>query len=126
MQKRIAILLLSIGLLSHTELHQLLKIPILVEHFREHRRLDGNISFFEFIKLHYHNIVVDDDYQRDQQLPFRDTECFGVTASNACEFFSVIVEICPPEEMTQQFHPYVENNKSRLALSGIFQPPRHT
>ncbi|MBI1342555.1 MAG: hypothetical protein GC171_06460 [Terrimonas sp.] len=75
MRKGTAFILLFSFLLSHTELHQFFKIPVLVEHFKEHRAEDPSITFFQFLKLHYNKIIEDADYQRDQQLPFRDAEC---------------------------------------------------
>ena len=75
MRKWVSILFLSIIVLSHSELHQLLRIPVLIDHFKEHKKEDPSITFIQFIKLHYDKIVVDDDYQRDQQLPFRDANC---------------------------------------------------
>lgn len=125
--KRIAgIFLLAIYMLSFAEFHNLLKVPVLFEHFREHRQLEPSISFFSFIKLHYLDpIVVDDDYQRDQQLPFRgDTHCCMVTGANACECLSLSVEIDKPAEATPEFHLYNEINKPQLISFDIFQPPR--
>lgn len=124
--KRIAgIFLLSIYMLSFAEFHNLLKVPVLFEHFREHRQLEPSISFFSFIKLHYLDpIVVDDDYQRDQQLPFRDTDCCMMTVANACECLPITVEISKPAETITEFHLFNEINKPRLISFDIFQPPR--
>lgn len=124
--KRIAgILLVSVYMLSFAEFHNLLKFPVFIAHLKEHRQQDPKISIWAFIKLHYlDRIVVDDDYQRDQQLPFRDTDCCAVTATSVCELYPFTVEIQPPAEMEIQFQSYIVNNKSRLALSDIFQPPR--
>ena len=102
-----------------------MKIPVFIAHLKEHRQLDPRISIWAFIKLHYLDpIVVDDDYQRDQQLPFRDTDCCAITATNVCELLPLTVDIQPPVELSKQFDLYIENNKSRLALFDIFQPPR--
>ena len=112
-------------MLSFAEFHNLLKIPILIEHFKEHRQLDAGISFWSFIKLHYVDPpIVDDDYQRDQQLPFRDTDCCLVTAANVCECFPIAVEIQPPSELPRKFNPYKEIKELRFAAFDIFQPPR--
>jgi hypothetical protein len=119
------ILLISIYLLSFAEFHNLLRIPVLVEHFKEHRQLDVEISFWSFIKLHYIDpLVVDDDYQRDNQLPFRDTDCCPVTSANVCECFLIAVEIQPPVELPRRFHPYKEIKEPRFTAFDIFQPPR--
>ena len=76
MKRTAGIFLLSIYIFSFAEVHNLVKIPVLFQHFKEHKQEDPSISFWDFIKIHYMDpIVVDDDYQRDQQLPFRDAGC---------------------------------------------------
>jgi len=35
---------------SFAEFHNLLKIPVLIEHFREHKQQDSNLSFYAFLK----------------------------------------------------------------------------
>lgn len=70
MKKLISILLLSLYLLSTTELYQLLKVPILIEHFMEHKKLNPDMTLEAFLKTHYDNPVKDADYKTDQKLPF--------------------------------------------------------
>ncbi len=121
-----SIFFLSIIMLSHSELHQLLRIPVLFEHFQEHRKEDPAITFLQFIKLHYDKIVVDDDYQRDQQLPFRDASC-SATATG------LIIDI-PPQHIKIEKQDYrFDADKVipiatvlylHLCTSTIFQPPR--
>lgn len=124
-RKLTGILLISVYMLSFAELHNLLKIPVLLEHFKEHKQEDPSISFWSFIKLHYFDpIVVDDDYQRDQQLPFRDTDCCIVTTASVCECLQVTVEIQPLSEQSKEFHLFNEINKPQFTSFDIFQPPR--
>jgi hypothetical protein len=58
-----------------TQVGQLLKLPILIEHYFEHKRIDKCIGFLEFIQMHY---LMDEsknpDYARDMQLPFKTVE----------------------------------------------------
>ncbi|SDD01331.1 hypothetical protein [Niabella drilacis] len=70
MRNWIAIGMLSLYLVSSTEAYQFLKIPILVEHFIEHRQEDPGMTLWAFLKMHYDNPVKDADYQTDQKLPF--------------------------------------------------------
>ena len=124
MRKGIAILALLVFLFSGTELHQLLKIPVLVQHLREHRRENPSITFFQFLKLHYEKIVVDDDYQRDQQLPFRDMDC-AITFNLVTETppSIIVFEEEPPVEQ-KVFHSKGIKAYSHQYLQDIFQPPR--
>jgi hypothetical protein len=110
---------------SFAELHNLLKIPVLFEHYKEHRQLEPAISFWSFIKLHYIDpIVVDGDYQRDQQLPFRDTDCCLMTTTSVCECLQIAVEIDTLSEIANEFHLFNEVNKPQFVSFDIFQPPR--
>lgn len=66
---------LSVYLISTTELGQLLKFPMLVEHYFEHKEKNPQINVMEFLALHYEgnhleNHPHDEDYEHDQQLPF--------------------------------------------------------
>lgn len=70
-KKFLAISFLFIYLFSTTELHQFLKIPVLFEHFSEHRSKDKSLSFLNFLYLHYKNNTKDSDYNRDLKLPFK-------------------------------------------------------
>ncbi len=68
-------LLLAAYVAAATPLGQLLKLPVLVEHFAEHRRENPDISVFGFVVLHYFSgNVRDADYERDMQLPFKSVD----------------------------------------------------
>ena len=62
--------MLSMYLFSTTELYQFLKIPILIEHFIEHKSQNEKMTFLNFLKMHYDNPVKDADFEKDQKLPF--------------------------------------------------------
>jgi len=70
MKKWVSVVLLALFLFSTTELYQLLKVPILVEHFMEHKKLNSEMTFEAFLKTHYDNPVKDADYKTDRKLPF--------------------------------------------------------
>ena len=72
MKKLIALTLLTVYLFSTTELYQLLKFPMLVEHFSEHKQKDNSITVWKFLCIHYaHGEVNDDDFDKDMKLPFK-------------------------------------------------------
>lgn len=67
-----AIFFLTVILLSQTPLQQVLRIPVLISHFKEHNTFQNGISFIDFIQLHYlGSHPADDDFDSDEQLPFR-------------------------------------------------------
>jgi hypothetical protein len=76
LKRLISISFVILFLCSNTEMGQLLKLPNLLHHFLEHQKehdADHNISFAEFIKIHYnddqHHQGKDD--QNHQNLPFK-------------------------------------------------------
>ena len=92
MRKRIAILFLSIYLCSTTEVHELLKIPVVFQHFIEHQQEDPQISVVQFLQIHYlQGNVKDKDYERDMQLPFKTAGEFF--ASSATPFVPLNAQI---------------------------------
>lgn len=56
-------------------LHELVKLKVLLVHFEESKKLDSQIGFIDFLKMHY---VTDDnnteDNSRDMELPFKSGE----------------------------------------------------
>jgi len=62
--KKAAYIFLAIYLLGATELSQLLKIPLLIEHYTEHKLDNGNLSLLSFMYMHY---VGDDGDTTDEQ-----------------------------------------------------------
>jgi hypothetical protein len=125
-KKITAIIFLSLYLFSATELRQLVKFPLLVQHYREHLALNHSITLIQFLCLHYNDkTVIDDDYAKDMQLPFKShDDCYSISfnAINT-NCFSVTVE-----------KPVIRNNKEHIIfnddfiysvfLSSIWQPPR--
>lgn len=69
-KKLISILFLSLYLVSTTEAYQLLKIPNLIEHYCEHKKLNPEMPLIAFLKTHYNHPVKDGDNGKDQKLPF--------------------------------------------------------
>ncbi|MBP2282807.1 hypothetical protein H4V97_001125 [Flavobacterium sp. CG_23.5] len=77
LRKTIAISFLLVFLCANTEMGQLLKLPNLIHHFLEHHDHDDNepnISFSDFIIIHYNNNQQHsdkDDHDNHQNLPFK-------------------------------------------------------
>lgn len=72
MRKAVSISFLFLYLTTFAPFREVLKLPILIEHFIEHRSADRSISFLAFLDMHYmHGSPKDADYDRDMQLPFK-------------------------------------------------------
>lgn len=77
-------LLLCLFTASATPVGELLKLPVLIEHLREHRRETPDMSLTAFFILHYFSgDVRDADYERDMQLPFKTVELPGLSLATA-------------------------------------------
>ena len=127
MKKAVAIFFLSVYMLSFSEMHQFLRIPVLIQHFIEHRHQDPSISLLSFLSLHYiHQFEMDEDHQRDEQLPFRHADCCAVTTNLSCECPANTVMELPVRtvETKNEFILHNEDSHSLLSVADIFQPPR--
>ncbi len=67
---------LIVFLFANTELHELVKIGVFIEHYTEHQKQNKDMGLLDFIILHYFSgNIVDDDYAQDMQLPFKTSDC---------------------------------------------------
>lgn len=57
---------------TNLQIMELVKLPLLLEHFKEHKQWDHDISFMDFMYLHY---IQDNnkygDVERDMEMPFK-------------------------------------------------------
>ena len=71
MKKFIAVLLLNVYLFSATDIKELLKIEVVIDHLHEHQMSDSSITLYQFLVMHYvTNDRNDNDNIQDSQLPF--------------------------------------------------------
>lgn len=126
-EKITASLLLAIYLFSATATRELLKLPVLAEHYYDHRKENKNIGFVAFLIMHYYTEDgTDKDAEEDNQLPFKSAE-HAATVS--------FISLTPPLSIEIVPNPESENNNSfgirndlflpSQYLAAIWQPPRH-
>ena len=128
MKKMFALFCISIYLISTTELSQLLKFPVLVEHYIEHKDVNPELTLIGFLEIHYNNHLedhpYDDDYLQDQKLPF-------IAQADVLSFFFVVSPVISFEIKDKLFpssrlkvssfeNAFSENR----FLSTIWQPPQ--
>lgn len=125
MKRILAISFLMLYVFTTTEIHQLLKLKSLVEHYHEHQTNNSSIGMIGFLQIHYGQAeVVDDDYEKDMELPFK-------SCSNSFISFQMIIPVVqhfiptPIKDLyiTQTFIP-VRSVLTPSYLSAIWQPPR--
>lgn len=125
MKKAVSIFLFSLYFFGSTDAYQLLKAPQFVEHYKYHRHINPELSFSDFLQIHYNGkLVVDDDFDKDMQLPFKTTQVeFSQTMNIIVPPVTNCVQTFPVFETTRylafnQVIPHFLNN------AAIFQPPR--
>lgn len=123
MKKLLAIFFLSLYLFSTTELFQLLKLPILFEHFVEHKAQD-NMSFTGYLIHHYGGHEPDADWETDMKLPFMQlSEVFSLSAS-VTPFFASFHFSRGVAPQTKCFFPLQDDDLLSCYLNTIWQPPK--
>ena len=72
MNKLVTFFLITVFLCANTSIGELLKVPNLVEHYKQHIQQASNssASFVDFIKDHYAKNT-DNDLEEHQNLPFK-------------------------------------------------------
>ena len=118
-------ILSAVFVFSATELHQLVRLPQLVEHFRAHKQEDPSMTLFGFLQLHYTaNHPMDNDDNDDSQLPFKTTEAIGhVDFSLSIGRFNLHTQPEFSAAVNQITHP--EGDPCHRVYA-VFRPPQET
>jgi hypothetical protein len=125
MRRANAISLLLLYFLVNTELRELVRLPILFEHFSEHKQRNKHVSFSDFIVLHYFSgHVKDADFERDQQLPFRGIHCEELSTPVGLPVESFEEPLPEISYATLKVGIYVSRFHSSLFQFTIWQPPK--
>lgn len=123
MRKIAALSFLLIYLSVNTELHQVFRLPVFFEHYFEHKKANENITFFNFIALHYSGDAVQHD-NRDHELPFNNNHCDELLISIALppdNFFESVINEFPVVDISiVRSSPFIPSS----VLFSIWQPPR--
>ncbi|MBD3748036.1 MAG: hypothetical protein IE931_00930 [Sphingobacteriales bacterium] len=127
LKKYLAILFAFTYLISMTELNQLLKFPLLIQHFAKHKIENPQLSVFGFLAIHYFNgNPHDEDYDQDMRLPFKsDNTCINILGlSTPSQYGSELKIILYPKEIKLNFPS--ETIYSSSFLQNIWQPPKNS
>ncbi|MBS1525338.1 MAG: hypothetical protein JST19_06805 [Bacteroidetes bacterium] len=126
MKKFSTILLLTAYLFSTTELHQLLKLPVVFEHFAEHQKQNKNISFLQFLDMHYmHGSPKDKDYSEDMKLPFKTADnCVSSVSPVVIPLLTHTLENYIVHIPEKEIHITRDELIPSSYLSRVWQPPK--
>jgi len=109
--RKLSAIALLILFASTNEVGQFLKLPLLISHYIDHYREEGQ-SIYAFFHEHYihHHESTNKDQDEDNQLPFK-TTTFQQTS---------FTYLLPAYEMIRG--PIVSTNKKKLILPSAFIP----
>lgn len=126
LKKFLSIFLLSIYLISITELSQLVKLPLLMEHFTEHKQKDVDMSLWKFLQIHYsQNKLNDADDEKDMKLPFKSHHgCISSIVSESVPFNYYYFTSKPVFSHSNSYSSYTEQFLTSACLTSIWQPPK--
>jgi hypothetical protein len=113
-------------MLSATAIHEVIKLPRLVEHYFDHSREDTRVGLIQYFVLHYGiEDGTDDDAAEDNQLPFKSSEYYSSIS---------FVSVKPPaigqslrlSDIVSDHHFFILNESFLPSpySESIWQPPR--
>lgn len=121
LKRTLSILFLLVYINSFTELHEVMRLPILLEHYSEHKNLSQEISFWDFLEMHYKTDVAHDEH--DNELPFKVAgHCFNAHSATEPDVKIAVTQLMPIIIAQPPFH-YKESSFNS-PLIAIFQPPK--
>ena len=122
MKRTVSIVLICIYAFSFTELHQLFKLPVLIQHFNEHQKLNGDLTFFQFLTLHYTTPQNHDEH--DAELPFKDFGHCTVVQTVILPYAKIELKEKTPTVSAISYAVFYKKIIPSSYLSEIWQPPR--
>ncbi|MBC9932199.1 hypothetical protein [Chitinophaga qingshengii] len=124
MKKATAIILLLVYLFGSTDASQLLKFPLLVEHFQKHKQENAHTTLFSFLKHHYiDDQPFDDDYLQDMQLPFKTPDVICMTLPILVP--APVTLFTPVIELPREDYQVVNDGTPPYRLPDVLlQPPK--
>jgi hypothetical protein len=101
----------------------MLRLPILLEHYNQHKQKVINISFWDFLVMHYKTDVSHDS--DDNQLPFKNPGHSFTTPTLALPIHKMVLKEKVILTKTDYSFSY---SATFIAshLSDIFQPPKNS
>jgi hypothetical protein len=114
-----ALLLLN----STTEIHELFKLSCLLNHFREHRVKDHDLSFIHFLEIHYTGThPSDNDDREDDQLPFHSVSV--IVHTDIPVLLQNKEQGNPITLLPENKRPYYTDGPLSKRNKSVFHPPR--
>ncbi|MEO6683403.1 MAG: hypothetical protein ABIN48_11340 [Ginsengibacter sp.] len=106
-------------------MNQLLKMPLLVEHYFDHQEENKDLTLLQFLNMHYTNPhPVDKNHEKDMQLPFKShSDCSSAISVNYIVSESILLDR-PETEIIRKRAVFKNQFLVDPLLTKILQPPR--
>ena len=124
MPRKLIVIFLSFVILNaSTEIHQLWKLPFLIQHYFHHQKEKPTLSFITFLKIHYTNKdhPDDNDDKDDNALPFKSVSNISHTDLPVLEKKNTVEEYF---YFLQRPSAYFPEGFPQHRAYAIFHPPR--
>lgn len=123
MKQLLTLSLLALYINSYTEFHEVLRLPLLIEHYREHKQQVEDLSFWDFLVMHYKTDVAHDN--QDHRLPFKDRAHSCAAVALTLPFQKIVLREIGP--LAEVHHSSIYNEVFIAShCCEIFQPPRNS
>ena len=100
-------------------------MPVLVQHFIEHRQMNSDITFWQFLNMHYATgDVKNADHDKDTELPFKAHDNCVASITNVYLPAQKISITKPVQILENKHFKTPEQFLLSTFLSNIWQPPR--
>jgi len=110
---------------SLADLHDLAKIPYLIDHFDQHKSKVTSFSFTEFLDLHYGSMAEDHDKEEREQHKGLAYKAPDNTSNHSTIFLKETQNPSMKLEATEVIYTnFYQAHFSLAFLPAIFQPPR--
>ncbi|WP_316823120.1 hypothetical protein [Pedobacter gandavensis] len=125
MKKHLTIFITLVLLIFSTGLQELIKLPLLFQHYFEHKAINEEITFSVFLIDHYNSVPhTDNDEDRDNQLPFKSIDKTLVLSSSATPPFHKYLTKVFSAELRTKTVVFNDDHVPSAYLDTIWQPPK--
>ena len=125
MKRLLSIFFLSIYLFSATVFSELLKVPILLEHYKEHKSQNSSLGFLNYLYQHYaSNFIIDKDFQKDAKLPFKGDFNNNLQPISCNDIFYIDIKQQSITALQKIRISAVDESFISSYYGGIWQPPK--
>lgn len=101
----------------------MLKVPQLISHFVDHHKINAQISFIDFLEMHYlGNDLNDNDEEEDMKLPFKKIDGHHVFSIGVAAEKFILLKIACLNILTNATFNYTREHNNPT-FGSLFRPP---